>query len=57
MVEYFAAVSNPRAGNACHDFQEVIFVPLAASLYGAEDCTERALFARAKLEVLQQVVN
>ena len=57
VVEYFGAVADPRAGNARHDFLEVIFVALAASLCGAEDCTEMALFARAKLEVLRQVVK
>jgi predicted transposase YbfD/YdcC len=57
VVEYFGAVADPRAGNARHDFLEVIFVALAASLCGAEDCTEMALFARAKLEVLRRVVK
>lgn len=57
VVEYFGAVADPRAGNARHDFLEVIFVALAASLCGAEGCTEMALFARAKLEVLRQVVK
>lgn len=57
VMEYFGAVADPRAGNARHDFLEVIFVALAASLCGAEDCTEMALFARAKLDVLRQVVK
>lgn len=57
VVECFGKVADPRAGNARHDFLEVIFVALAASLCGAEDCTEMALFARAKLDLLRQVVK
>jgi hypothetical protein len=53
----FGEVSDPRAANARHEFLEVIFVALAASLCGAEDCTEMALFARSKLALLRQVVK
>ena len=56
-VGHFAAVPDPRASNARHDFLEVIFVALAAALCGAEDCTEMALFGRAKLDLLRQVVK
>lgn len=56
-TRHFAAVADPRAGNARHDFLEVIFVALAAALCGAEDCTEMALFGRAKLDLLRQVVK
>jgi predicted transposase YbfD/YdcC len=54
---YFREVGDPRAGNARHDFLELIFVALAAVLCGAEDCTDMAEFARAKLGVLRQVVD
>jgi predicted transposase YbfD/YdcC len=54
---HFAGVPDPRAGNARHDLLEVMFVALAAVLCGAEDCTEMALFARSKLELLRQVVK
>lgn len=54
---HFAGVADPRAENARHDFLEVIFVSLAAVLCGAEDCTDMALFARAKLDLLRQVVR
>ena len=54
---HFSEVSDPRAGNARHDFLEVMFVALAAALCGAENCTEMALFARAKLDLLRQVVK
>lgn len=54
---HFAGVDDPRADNARHDFLEVIFVALAAVLCGAEDCTDMALFAQAKLDLLRQVVR
>lgn len=54
---YFAEVPDPRAANARHDFLEVVFTALAAVLCGAEDCTDMALFARSKLDVLRQVVK
>jgi predicted transposase YbfD/YdcC len=53
----FAEVADPRAGNARHDFLEVIFVALAAVLCGAEDCTDMAMFARSKLDFLRQIVR
>jgi predicted transposase YbfD/YdcC len=56
-VPHFAEVPDPRASNARHDFLEVIFVALAAVLCGAEDCTDMALFARAKLGLLRQVLT
>jgi predicted transposase YbfD/YdcC len=56
-ARYFGSVPDPRAGNARHDFLEVIFVALAATLCGAEDCTDMSLFAHAKLDVLRQVLK
>lgn len=57
LVAHFAEVPDPRAGNARHNLLEVIFVALAAVLCGAEDCTDMAVFARAKLDLLRQVVR
>ena len=54
---YFGEVDDPRAGNARHNLLELIFVALAAVLCGAEDCTDMAEFARAKLSLLRQVVD
>jgi predicted transposase YbfD/YdcC len=54
---YFGALGDPRAGNARHNLLELIFVALAAVLCGAEDCTDMAEFARAKLDILRQVVD
>jgi predicted transposase YbfD/YdcC len=56
-VPHFADVPDPRASNARHDFAEVIFIALAAVLCGAEDCTDMALFARAKSGLLRQVLT
>src|SRR5580658_6614996 len=56
-VAQFGDVPDPRASNARHDFLEVIFVALAAVLCGAEDCTDMALFAVSKLELLRQIVK
>jgi len=53
----FGEVADPRAKNARHDLLELMFVALAAVLCGAEDCTDMAIFARSKLEFLQQVVK
>lgn len=54
---YFGEVGDPRAGNARHNLLELIFVALAAVLCGAEDCTDMAEFARAKLTMLRQLVD
>jgi hypothetical protein len=54
---HFGEVADPRASNARHDFQAVLFIALAAVLCGAEDCTDMALFARAKLTLLRQGVK
>lgn len=54
---YFGELGDPRAGNARHNLLELIFVALAAVLCGAEDCTDMAEFARAKLDILRQVVD
>ena len=53
----FGVVEAPRASNARHELVEVIFVALAATLCGADDCTDMALFARSKLDTLRQVVK
>ena len=54
---YFQEIDDPRAGNARHSLLELIFVALAAVLCGAEDCTDMAEFAQAKLGLLREVVD
>lgn len=55
-LELFADVPDPRDCTAQHDLTEILFVALAAVLCGATHCTEMALFARTRLELLRQVV-
>jgi predicted transposase YbfD/YdcC len=54
---HFGDMPDPRAGNARHDLMELLFIALAATLCGAEDCTDMAEFAGAKLDLLRQVVK
>lgn len=54
---YFGEMEDPRAGNRRYDLLEVIFIALTAVLCGAEDCTDMATFARAKLDVLREVMK
>lgn len=56
-ADCFGAMRDPRAGNARHNLLDVLFVALAATLCGAEDCTDMALFACSKLSVLRQVIK
>jgi hypothetical protein len=56
-ADCFAEVPDPRAANARHDLLEVMFIALAATLCGAETCCDMALFARSKLEWLQQILK
>lgn len=53
----FGEVDDPRARNARHDLLELMFVALAATLCGAEGCTDMAQFARSKLSLLREVVK
>ena len=57
LSDFFGEMVDPRAGNARHDLLELIFVALAAVLCGAEDCTDMAEFAEAKLDLLREVVE
>jgi predicted transposase YbfD/YdcC len=53
----FGGMEDPRAGNTRYDLLEVIFIALTAVLCGAEDCTDMAIFAQAKLAVLREVMK
>jgi predicted transposase YbfD/YdcC len=55
-LEVFGEVPDPRDFTARHELSEVLFVALAAVLCGAVHCTEMALFARTRLELLRQFV-
>ena len=53
----FAKLDDPRAGNAQHDLLEIVFIALAATLCGAQHCTEMAQFGRSKEALLRQVLR
>jgi predicted transposase YbfD/YdcC len=55
--ELFAAVPDPRAGNARHDLSELLFIAFAAVLCGAQNCEEMADFGLEKAGLLQQVLR
>src|SRR6266567_7151150 len=49
----FRRLPDPRADNARHDLLEVLFIALAATLCGAESCSDMADFGEAKEELLR----
>jgi predicted transposase YbfD/YdcC len=55
-LDVFGEVPDPRDFTAQHTLPEILFVALAAVLCGATHCTEMALFAKSRLELLRQFV-
>jgi predicted transposase YbfD/YdcC len=53
----FVEVPDPRAANARHDLVEILFIALAATLCGAETCTDMAQFAESKQGVLRRFLR
>lgn len=53
----FSRVPDPRASNAQHSLLEIIFIALAATLCGAQHCTEIEQFGRSKEALLGQVLE
>lgn len=53
----FGDLPDPRAGNARHNLLGVVFIALAATLCGAQNCVEMALFARSKEGFLREIVE
>lgn len=49
----FRRLPDPRAANARHDLLEVLVIALAATLCGAESCSDMADFGEAKEELLR----
>ena len=49
----FRRVADPRAANAQHDLLELLLIALAATLCGAEGCSDMADFGGAKEGVLR----
>jgi predicted transposase YbfD/YdcC len=56
ILEVLEEVPDPRGYNSQHDLTDVLFVALAAMLCGASHCTDMALFAEARLELLRTFV-
>jgi predicted transposase YbfD/YdcC len=56
ILDVLSEISDPRAYNSQHELTDVLFVALAAVLCGATHCTEMAVFAEARLELLRQFV-
>lgn len=53
----FARVADPRASNAQHKLLEIVFIALAATLCGAQHCTEMQQFGRSKEALLRRVLG
>src|SRR3984885_8400932 len=53
----FGRMPDPRAGNARHDLLEVLFIALAATLCGAEACSDMADFGQSEEELLRLVLR
>jgi predicted transposase YbfD/YdcC len=49
----FGKLEDPRAANARHELLEVLVIALAATLCGAESCSDMADFGRAKEDLLR----
>jgi predicted transposase YbfD/YdcC len=49
----FGRLADPRAANARHDLLEVLIIALAATLCGAESCSDMADFGEAKEDLLR----
>src|SRR5258706_1501453 len=56
-AECFWDVEDPRAANALHDLTELLFIALLATLCGATNCSDMALFARIKEDLLRSVLG
>jgi predicted transposase YbfD/YdcC len=55
-LEIFGEIPDPRDYTAQHPLPELLFVALAAVLCGATHCTEMALFAENRLDLLRQFI-
>jgi predicted transposase YbfD/YdcC len=53
----FSTLKDPRAGNVRHPLSEILFIALAATLCGAQHCTEMEQFGRSKEAWLRQILE
>jgi predicted transposase YbfD/YdcC len=56
LESYFGAVPDPRASNATHRLGDLIVMMIAASLCGATNATEFALFAHERKQALSRLI-
>lgn len=56
-VSCFSDVPDPRGPNALHDLTDLLFIALLATLCGATNCTDMALFARTKAYLLEPILG
>jgi predicted transposase YbfD/YdcC len=56
-ADCFSEVEDPRGPNALHDLTEILFIALLATLCGATNCSDMALFARTKEGLLRSVLD
>ncbi len=57
LESYFGAVPDPRASNASHRLGDLIVMMIAASLCGASNATEFALFAQERKQALSRLID
>src|ERR1700719_2691168 len=55
-TQCFSALPDPRADNAARDLTEILFIALLATLCGAQNCCDIALFAKTKEQLLRTVL-
>ena len=53
----FSEVSDPRQANVRHNLYEVLIIALCTMLCGGEDCSDMAVFGRAKRPFLRQFLR
>jgi predicted transposase YbfD/YdcC len=56
IVQILAEIPDPRGYNVVHALTDVLFAAFAAMLCGADNCTDMAMFAEGRLELLRQFV-
>ncbi len=53
----FEGLEDPRQDNARHDLHDILIIALCTVLCGGEDCSDMALFGRAKEPFLRQFLT
>lgn len=54
---FFSEIEDPRAGNASHSLSDILVMMIAASLCGAANATEFALFAETRKGLLRRLID